>query len=158
MTSTNPNFVSGIRRKILQVALDVFRDNNYFLDVGARYPGYQLPDPTNVPSVYLARSNESPAWRTNKEAETDFPWSAFGFIFAEKDVELAKVDLQDQMELTIISLMTNTTFTAIADLVEINFIDPGPLALTQFGVEVEIQPPMGVIRMDVRTQFLYVRI
>lgn len=119
----------------------------------------QLPpsDPSGLedPQAYLALLPETIEGFTNKERLSSFRMAVVLFVRAETDVDLAKLDAIDKAENAINNLQTNASFEAVGSLIHVRNIDPGPLALAVFGLDWEIRPPFGVVRLDVEVEFIY---
>jgi hypothetical protein len=123
----------------------------------------QLPEtaPANIdtlegkPQAFVALLPETIAGITNKEREADMRVAIVLFVRAEKDVDLEKLRAQNVAERAINNLQTDANFTAVGSLIHVQNIDPGPLALSVFGLDWAVLPPFGVVRLDVLANFIY---
>jgi hypothetical protein len=144
---------AGKRRKILNDVRAALEKRQYFRYVQIRLPEY--PPPAIVPAAYIARIPETRDEFTNAETEGIFRFAVVLFVRGEKDIDLIKTDAEDKAEAAIMSLQTDSDFRTVADIIAIDQVDPGPVALFPLGIEGTVLPPEGVVRMDVRVSYIY---
>ena len=145
----------GRRLKLVNLVADILKKKLFFDDVK-----FQLP--VSPPSLaergveaYLALGAETISGVTNSEVDSQFRLSVILFMRQNKNIDLWKLEIIDQAHEQIMSLQTDANFLAIASTIDVDTIDPGPLALQAYGLDLQIVPPSGVIRLDVRILLTY---
>lgn len=147
-------FEKGKRRKIINLVRVALEGKLYFREVKAQMPTTH-PTGDLFPSAFVALLPETIEDMTNEERRSDFRLAVIVFVKADKDVDLLKVDAQEEAEEAIMALQTDSSFRAVATRIGVDTTDPGPVALHSFGLEWTILPPFGVVRLDVGIDFAY---
>lgn len=145
----------GLRRKILNLLIAKVKTKRYFALVESGPPSRTLPSANLVPAAYIARATETPKWQTGKKKESTFRMALFAIVRSEDELEQVKADAQDELEEALNDVIVDADFEAVADYIDIDNVDPGPLSLANFGIPVEIEPPFGAIRIDASVVFDY---
>jgi hypothetical protein len=118
-------------------------------------PGNSYPNATKLPSLHIDRSVEAMADLPNISRETDFPLELIGTCLSPHRLTYAKIDLEDEIEETLYSLLRDDDFRALATQIKVTGCDPTPYALAPLGATIPILPPFGVVRLTVSIVFLY---
>lgn len=142
------------RRTVYNLVHGALEGKPYFKKVHRQLP-VSPPAAGDDPQAFLALLPETNEGITNKESEANFRIAVILFVRGEQDIDLVKLEAQDEAEQAINNLQTDTDFQAVASLIQIERTDPGPLALNVFGLNWVILPPFGVLRMDVRVSIIY---
>ncbi len=147
-------FQDKIRSTIYNLVGEALREKLYFKAVKLQMPD---ADPTQFdsPSAFLALLPETMEGITNKERLSSFRIAVILLVRAEKDVDLCKLEALDVAERAINNLQTDARYTSVGSLIHIQTVDPGPLALAVYGLDWQILPPFGVVRLDVLAEFIY---
>lgn len=141
------------RRQILRQVQAAIEKRKYFSSVRVQMP--PAPPANRDREVYITRIPEQREEFTAAEVESVFRFAVVALVSSNDDIDLLKSDAEDRLEEALMSLQTDSAFRAIADIIAIDSVDPGPLALFPLGIEGPVVPPEGAIRLDVRTQFTY---
>lgn len=148
-------YQAGRRIKLMNLVADVLKKKLYFGDVS-----FQLP--TSPPSLqgggvkaHIALGPETIAGITDREVDSEFRLSVILFVRTNKDIDLFKCEAIDKAHESIMSLQTDAAFQAVATMIEVDTIDPGPLSLSVYGLDFSVEPPSGVVRFDVRVSLTY---
>jgi hypothetical protein len=144
-----------VRRKILNILIAKVKTKRFFAKIESGPPAKTLPAATLLPAAYIARSTETPVWQTGKKKESTFRLALFAIVRSEEELEQIKADAQDELEEALNDVIQDADFEAVADYIDIDNVDPGPLSLANFGIPVEIEPPFGAIRIDASVIFDY---
>ncbi len=144
----------AVRIQIYNLVAEALESILYFKQVHKQMPT-SPPTAHDNPQAFLALLPETMAGITNKERESDFQMAVILFVHAEKNIDEAKLEGIAKAENVINNLQTDATFESIASIIHVQTTDPGPLALSVFGLDWQVLPPLGVVRMDVLAQFIY---
>ena len=142
------------RSTIYNLILEALRSKLYFKRVLGQMPA-EPPTSHDSPQAYVALLPETMEGITNKERLSNFRVAVILLVRAKQDVDLSKLEALDVAEAAINNLQTDAAFTAVASLIHVQTVDPGPLALAVFGLDWTVLPPFGVVRIDVNTEFIY---
>ena len=113
------------------------------------------PKTETFPSVYVFSTPEDMTPLTNKEYEGRLRFTAVGFIRANENLDLEKMDLRDEIEETLQNLMDDNDFITTAQMITLERTDPTPRVLADFGYSLEVKPPYGAVRIDSEVLFDY---
>jgi hypothetical protein len=132
-------------------ALPKYRGVQYCVPV----PGTAYPNAISLPSVHIARSLEAMADLTNSSRESNFGIEIIGTVMSADRLDFAKIDIQDDIEETLYSLLVDDNFRALATQIKVMSCDLTPIALMPLGVSIPILPPFGVVRVTAAVVFEY---
>lgn len=146
----------GIRKQLLNMIISKYEEKPKFKRVIDGLPNAQtFPNANNLPEVYIGLSPSPLAPLTNQHYETDFGIEVIGALLESKNLSTALVDLQDDLEEILFSLMLDSTFQSLATLIKVNQADPSPLSLAPLGYRNPILPPFGVLRISAAINLRY---
>lgn len=140
--------------KIYNLVATALAEKLYFKQVKKQLPATP-PTGLDCPQAFVALLPETIEGITNKEREASFKIAVILFVRAEKDVDVEKLKARNVAEQTINNLQTDSRHEAIGSIIHVSSIDYGPLALSVWGLQWEVLPPFGVVRMDVDANFIY---
>lgn len=144
------------RIKLLNILKKVFWDTNYFSSVSVGLPDAStFPNVTMLPSLHIARADESISYGTNYQAESDMGFTLIGVCEGVKDLDIIKTELQEEIEEVAFGLLTNDDFLTLATIIQINSVDFSPLSLAPLGYVIPILPPFGIVKINGFVNFLY---
>ena len=144
------------RIKILNILKQVFWDTNYFSSISLGLPDVKnFPNVTLLPSLHIARTEESIAYGTNFQAESDMGIMLIGVCQSSSDLDIVKTELQEEIEEVAFNLLTNNDFVSLATIIQINSVDFSPLSLAPLGYVIPILPPFGIVKINGFINFLY---
>ena len=144
------------RIKILNILKEVFWDTNYFAEVSVGMPDVRnFPNVQLLPSLHIARAEESIEYMTNLEAESKMGITFIGACQAASDLDIVKTELQEKIEEVAFGLLGNDDFLTLATYLVITSVDFSPLSLAPLGYVVPILPPFGIVKINSFIQFLY---
>lgn len=147
-------YTAGVRLKILNLVKTALEGKHFFDNVKLQMPA-SPPTATECPAAFVALGTGTMQGVTNKEKDEEMTLAVILFVRADKDIDREKLVAIDKAEEVLQDLQTNTAFTAIASLIDVDSYDPGPMALGTYGFDWQILPPLGVVRLDVRVTFTY---
>lgn len=135
-------FVRALRNKLK------FKGNVTFKSVAGL-----TPDLMNEPALFVFRGTDPMIDLTNEEREATMLVHVVAFVRDDTDsLELAKMDIQDDIEETVyddITMGGNITQATVTNA------DPTAFSLNPLGFAGPVLPPLGAVRMDVRFLFEY---
>jgi len=144
------------RIKLLNILKSVFWETNYFHELSMGLPDVKnFPNVQSLPSLHIARTEEPISYATNYQAESDMGITLIGVCQAASDLDIVKTELQEKIEETAFSLLTNDDFLNLATYIVINNVDFSPLSLAPLGYVIPILPPFGVVKINGFINFLY---
>ena len=147
-------YQGGIRLKLLNLIEADLEAKLYCKDVILNMPTAP-PAATKIPAAYVTITTGTTEGITSEEKEEEMRLSVILFVRSDANVDRVKLEALDRTEEVIQDLQKDADFTAIASLIDVENWDGGPLALASYGLEGQITPPLGAIRVDVRITFLY---
>lgn len=144
------------RIQILNIVKQVFWDTNYFADVDVGLPDAKnFPNATALPSLHIARASESIEYGTNYQAESRMGLEFIGACRASRGLDIAKTELQEEIEEVAFGLLSNNDFLNLATYIVITSADLTPLSLAPMGYIVPVLPPFGIVKVSGYVQFMY---
>jgi hypothetical protein len=145
------------RLKVFNLIERALESKTYFRQVKLQMPTAP-PTATEVPSAYVALGSGTGEGFTNKEKDEELRAAVILFVRSEKDVDRVKLEALGKAEEVLMDLQTDADFEAVASLIDVDAYDAGPLALLSYGLDIQVLPPFGAIRLDVRVTFSYTAI
>ena len=145
----------GVRRKIIKLIEAKLADRMYFRSVTLGPPSPTFPQGHETPSVYLTREVETMTPLTNEQKNSTFPIEIIALVESASELELEKADAQDEIEEALMELQTEASFAALATMISVDSADGSPAALARIGLDVQVLPPFGLIRVSAEIDFRY---
>lgn len=145
----------GRRLKLVNLVADVLKKKLFFDDVKFQLPVQPPSLAERGVEAYIALGPETIGGITNEEVDSQFRLSVILFMRQNVNIDLWKLEIIDKAHEQIMSLQNDANFQAVATTIDVDTIDPGPLALATYGLEFAIIPPSGVLRLDVRILLTY---
>jgi len=144
------------RVKILNILKDVFWNTNYFQEVSVGLPDVKnFPNVNLLPSLHIARAEESTAFATNYQIESEMGVTFIGACQSSEDLDIVKTELQEEIEEVVYNLLSNDDFLTLATSIQIDNIEFSPITLAPLGYTLSILPPFGIVKINAAVDFLY---
>lgn len=148
-------YEGGRRLKLVNLVAEVLKKKLFFSDVNFQLPVTPPSLADRGVEAYIALGPENISGVTAQEVDSQFRLSVILFMRKNEDIDLWKLEIIDQAHEQLMSLQTDADFQTIASTIDVDTIDPGPLALQAYGLDFVVLPPSGVLRLDTRILLTY---
>lgn len=139
-----------LRRKALALVKEAFEKRSTFKKVSMSAPDGANISSGSMPAIHISAAISRVTEETWYQGQTDYRFSVLGIINAQNDTELVKADLTDDIEETLHDLFRSADWANAEGLhqLRVDNIDPSPVSLFPYGINMLVAPPLGVVRFD----------